>query len=76
MKRSIYKQKRKSYSRKSRKSHTRSKNIKRSKGIKITQCMKKYIDLDEDKGTWKTASKEVLEIARDFCKNEGSWFNN
>ena len=59
------------------KTNTRSntRSPKSSRGNKITQCMKKYIDLDEDKGTWKTASKEVLEIARDFCKNEGSWFD-
>jgi hypothetical protein len=31
--------------------------------------MKKYIDVDEDPGTWKTASQEVLGIARSFCKS-------
>jgi hypothetical protein len=48
---------------------SKSKSPKKS-SIKITKCMKDYIDLDEDPGTWKTASDEVLEIARDFCKDE------
>jgi hypothetical protein len=34
--------------------------------------MKKYIDVDEDPGTWKTASQEVLGIARSFCKSKST----
>jgi hypothetical protein len=37
--------------------------------------MKKYIDLDEDPGEWKTASQEVLETARHFCKQNPDIFD-
>ena len=47
-----------------------SKSPKKSSSIKITKCMKDYIDLDEEPGTWKTADEEVLEIARHFCKDK------
>jgi hypothetical protein len=48
--------------------------VKRSSASKgITPCMKKYIDLDEDRGNGKTISAKVKQIARNYCR-ENPWF--